>query len=186
MSNRSILEDLASIAFPDPNPASYADHDPNMRNAILSNLQAEAEHHRRALVNDLSQRWDNAREAAEAAGEAPDWDPLLDEIARARAEENAARARMRLLFAFAREVVRPRPYRLEDLAAASGMSFSGVRTAYGPDEVAQIHKILGLGEPSSTRPGNRSKPPSSPLMSPSDEPAQKGEALEAVTPWGEE
>ena len=32
--------------------------------------------------------------------------------------------------------IRPRSYRLEDLARAAGMSISGVRTAYDADEIA--------------------------------------------------
>jgi hypothetical protein len=54
-----------------------------------------------------------------------------------------AEARMRLLIAYGREFTRPRPYRLEDLARASGMSISGARTAYDEDEVAEVAKLTG-------------------------------------------
>jgi AraC-like DNA-binding protein len=55
----------------------------------------------------------------------------------------AAEARMRLLIAYGREFTRPRPYRLEDLARAAGMSISGVRTAYDDDEVAEVARLTG-------------------------------------------
>jgi len=74
-----------------------------------------------------------------------DRDPLLTGIAAARHAMVAAEARMRLLIAYGREFVRPRPYRLEDLAQAAGMSVSGVRTAYGEDEVAKVARLTGAG-----------------------------------------
>jgi hypothetical protein len=51
---------------------------------------------------------------------------------------------MRLLIAYGREFTRPRPYRLEDLARAAGMSISGIRTAYDEeDEIAEVAKLTG-------------------------------------------
>jgi hypothetical protein len=72
-----------------------------------------------------------------------DFDPLLGEIAAARNAMLAAEARMRLLIAYGRAFTRPRPYRLEDLARAAGMSISGVRTAYADDEVAEVARLTG-------------------------------------------
>lgn len=46
-----------------------------------------------------------------------------------------------MLIAYGREYVRPRPYKLEALAAAAGMSISGTRTAYGEDEIAEAGDI---------------------------------------------
>ena len=51
---------------------------------------------------------------------------------------------MRVLIAYGREFTRPRPYRLEDLARAAGMSISGVRTAYADDEVAEAARLTGV------------------------------------------
>ena len=50
---------------------------------------------------------------------------------------------MRLLIAYGREFTRPRPYRLEDLARAAGMSISGIRTAYDQDEIAEVARLTG-------------------------------------------
>ena len=57
-------------------------------------------------------------------------DPLLAALADARKRKQRADQQIRLLLAYAREHVQPRPYRLADLAKAAGMSISGVRTAY--------------------------------------------------------
>jgi hypothetical protein len=71
------------------------------------------------------------------------YDPLLNAIEAARSAMLQAEARIRLLVAYGREYVHPRPYRLEDLARAAGMSISGVRTAYGEDEVAEVARLTG-------------------------------------------
>ena len=60
----------------------------------------------------------------------PDPDPVLAAIRGARHRRDQADRELRLLIAYAREVVTPRPYRLADVAEAAGMSISGVRTAY--------------------------------------------------------
>jgi hypothetical protein len=56
---------------------------------------------------------------------------------------------MRLLLAYAREIVTPRPYKLADLAQAAGLSISGIRTAYTASDVQHagqlIHDDLGCG-----------------------------------------
>lgn len=80
-----------------------------------------------------------------------DVEPLLAEIAEARADMIAAEKRMRLLLAYAREFVAPRPYKLDDLAQAAGMSISGVRTAYDDDEIADVANLTG-GKPRNRHP----------------------------------
>jgi hypothetical protein len=69
-------------------------------------------------------------------------DIVLSAIRDTRRRRDQADRDMRLLLAYAREVVTPRPYRLADLAEASGLSISGVRTAYTAADVALIHALL--------------------------------------------
>ena len=42
-----------------------------------------------------------------------------------------------------REFVDPRPYKLDDLARAAGMSISGVRTAYDDNEIIEVSSRTG-------------------------------------------
>lgn len=71
-------------------------------------------------------------------------DPLLTLVQQTRDRMLAAEQDLRLLLAYAREFAEPRPYRLEDLARAAGMSISGIRTAYDEDEIAAVTAITGL------------------------------------------
>jgi hypothetical protein len=71
-----------------------------------------------------------------------DSDPLLTTLAGLRRQRLEAEMTSRLLVAYGREFVRPRPYRLVDLADATGMSISGLRTAYSHDEIVQVAKVL--------------------------------------------
>jgi hypothetical protein len=62
-------------------------------------------------------------------------DALLEAICTVRQRKEKADQDMRLLLAYAREHVQPRPYRLADLAEAAGISISGVRTAYSQADI---------------------------------------------------
>ncbi len=132
---------LAAIVVPDPDPEDI--YPPEMRDEVLPELHDKVERERRRFIAELSERWDTAVHDAEDHG----FDPLLDEIAQVTSEIGFLDRRRRLLIAYAREIVRPRGYKLEDLAAASGMSISGVRTVYSDDEVAQVRWRLGLEHP---------------------------------------
>jgi hypothetical protein len=73
-------------------------------------------------------------------------DPVLAALRAARARRDQADRDIRILLAHARELTTPRPYRLADLAAATGLSISGVRTAYTHRDVyiaRYIVKALG-------------------------------------------
>ena len=70
-------------------------------------------------------------------------DPLLAMLAGLRRQRLEAEMTSRLLIAYGREFVRPRPYRLVDLADVAGMSISGIRTAYGDDEIDQVVRAIG-------------------------------------------
>ena len=91
------------------------------------------EDERAELASNLRLAWDEGGE-----------DPLLTSLQRARDRMLAAERDLRLLLAYAREFAEPRPYRLEDLARAAGMSISGVRTAYDHDEITQVAEMTGL------------------------------------------
>jgi hypothetical protein len=70
-------------------------------------------------------------------------DPLLVALADAARRRQRADHDMRLLLAYAREHVQPRPYRLADLAAAAGMSRSGIRTAYTQADIERAAQLTG-------------------------------------------
>src|SRR5512142_2236861 len=67
----------------------------------------------------------------------PDLSPevLLAALADARRRKEQASRDTRVLLAYAREIAAPRPYRLADLARVTGLSISGIRTAYNATDV---------------------------------------------------
>ena len=73
-------------------------------------------------------------------------DPLLAALAEARQRKQQADHDLRLLLAYAREIVTPRPYRLADLAQAAGISISGVRTAYDRADVEHAAQLVAAAE----------------------------------------
>jgi hypothetical protein len=73
-------------------------------------------------------------------------DPLLAALAEARQRKQQADRDLRLLLAYAREIVTPRPYRLADLAQAAGISISGVRTAYDRADVEHAAQFVAAAE----------------------------------------
>jgi AraC-like DNA-binding protein len=64
-------------------------------------------------------------------------DALLEANRTARKRKEKADHDTRLLLAYAREHVTPRPYRLADLADAAGLSISGVRTGCSRADAGQ-------------------------------------------------
>lgn len=80
------------------------------------------------------------RESANARGYGGD--VLLSTLASIHRQRLELDAAARRILAYAREFVEPRPYRLVDLAEASGMSVSGVRTAYDDDDIENVARIL--------------------------------------------
>jgi hypothetical protein len=68
---------------------------------------------------------------------------VLAALADAKRRKEQANQQIRLLLAYAREHVQPRPYRLADLAQAAGMSISGVRTAYTQADIEQAARLTG-------------------------------------------
>lgn len=117
------MKDLANLLHPLPRSGEVPD---DVINDACRDVQRE------------QQEWRENWEAALDSGDLPDLDPLLGEINAARERVRTAEHQLRLLIAYGRDFARPKPYKLEDLAQASGYSVSGVRTAYGTDEVAEI------------------------------------------------
>ena len=97
-----------------------------------------------AAAEEVALEREEAKDQMQLAWEnQDDYDPLLAAIAAARNAMLAAEAEMRLPIAYGREFTRPRPYRLEDLARAAGMSISGIRTAYDTDEILEVQRLTG-------------------------------------------
>src|SRR6266545_3923228 len=71
-----------------------------------------------------------------------DHDPVLAALRAARDRRDQADRDIRILLAYARELATPRPYRLADLATATGKSISGVRTAYSPADVDTARRLV--------------------------------------------
>ncbi len=69
-------------------------------------------------------------------------DALLRALQDARLRKEEAEHDIRILLAYARELLTPRPYRLIDLARAAGLSISGVRTAYTGSDIEHAARIL--------------------------------------------
>ncbi len=69
-------------------------------------------------------------------------DPVLAALRAARDRRDQADRDIRILLAYARELATPRPYRLADLAEATGRSISGIRTAYTTADVDAARRIL--------------------------------------------
>ncbi|WP_370424306.1 hypothetical protein AB8O64_36745 (plasmid) [Streptomyces sp. QH1-20] len=124
----SVYEEIAAILHPAPEPDDIPEE-------IRSDVWADITEAREQTAFNLEAAWDAHGEDAE---------PLLSALAGARRRREEAEADIRRLIAYGREFTRPRPYKLADLAAAAGMSISGVRTAYDHAEVADVQKATGL------------------------------------------
>lgn len=127
MTQRDIFTDVAAILCPLPQPARGEEHDDGL---LAAHDQAAEEQEN--IVWNLRMAW-----------EGDDQDPLIGSLAGARRAKEQAEQRIRQLIAYSREFVQPRPYTLNDVAAAAGMSISGVRTAYGHRDVAQVAEATG-------------------------------------------
>lgn len=126
---RDIIDDIASILYPlAPRPTN----DPHA-DEWYSDYCQQVTDKREDFSHNLRTAWEVE----------DDLDPLLSAISEARSRKAAAEEDIRKLIAYGREFVKPRPYRLVDLASASGMSISGTRTAYQHREVATVAENTG-------------------------------------------
>jgi AraC-like DNA-binding protein len=128
MPTRDTFTDLALLEYP---PLSADDGNPDAAmdaaDADLDLDQLRAEH-----IRQMEMAWEEG-----------DVDPVLSRLRAVRRQQLAAERHMRLLLAYAREFIGPRPYSLAALAEAAGMSISGVRTAYDEDEITAVEQITG-------------------------------------------
>lgn len=131
MATRDIVLDLVNLTHPMPDHPGD-DADDNQVDGWDA-WAREVTEDRQRYEQSVRESWDHL----------DDYDPLLSEIGAARAAMVAAQKRMRLLIAYGREFVQPRPYKLDDLARAAGMSISGVRTAYDDEEIAEAARLTG-------------------------------------------
>ncbi|MFF3547499.1 hypothetical protein ACFYXD_37420 [Streptomyces platensis] len=121
----NLIGDIAAIRYPLPPPGSVTPAD------LYFDACEQAERLRMEEAERL-----------EAASEGLDADPLLLALEDARARKAAADSEIRRLLAYGREFHGARPYRLDALAQASGMTISGIRTAYGTGEIEEVeHEV---------------------------------------------
>ncbi|GAA2339180.1 hypothetical protein [Dactylosporangium salmoneum] len=126
-SRRDICSDVAAILHPTPSPELAQEDEAGF---------SMAEQH---AIEDRCRAAEELRLAWEEGG----IDPVVSALANARRAKEAAEQKIRELLAYGREFVQPRPYTLGDLAAAAGMSISGVRTAYNHGDVDAVSDATG-------------------------------------------
>ncbi len=71
-------------------------------------------------------------------------DPLLHTLEHLRRRRNEIEQQMILLVAYMREKVKPRPYTLQQIADAAGLSISGTRTFYDSEDVQIIEARIAF------------------------------------------
>jgi hypothetical protein len=135
-----LIGDLAAIRIPVPQPGDVTPEE------LYPDTLAEAEQARADYAFALEAQHDDLRE-----------DPLLIALGNARAAREAADREIRHLLAYGREFHGDRPYKLEPLARAGGMTPSGIRTAYGPSEIQTVAGRIGR-TPDSRRAGPPAPP----------------------------
>ncbi|WP_141704495.1 hypothetical protein [Planobispora rosea] len=125
-----IARELAKIIKPDPDRAS--DQDEKEYKRILAAVRRE----RTELIGALSS----------IAAESPADDPLLARLEALAQKKREIDQEVRLILAYAREFIRPGPYKLKLLAEAAGMSISGVRTAYDAQDKIIVSGRIGRSD----------------------------------------
>jgi hypothetical protein len=138
---KDIFEAVGALVHRLPDEQEFARSNPHLspadRSDVFDDVRDEAVREREQYVERLRE------EAERAADRDEEFDPLLAELARCRAQILEMERRLGLLLAYGREFVRPQPYQLKDLAAAAGLSISGVRIAYDTDEISEVEQIIG-------------------------------------------
>ncbi|WP_328373620.1 hypothetical protein OG800_50630 (plasmid) [Streptomyces sp. NBC_00445] len=136
----NLIGDIAAIRIPLPQPGDVTPEE------LYPDAREQAEQARKDEASALEAQCDDLEE-----------DPLLLALGNARAARDAADREIRLLLAYGREFHGDRPYKLDPLAKASGLTPSGLRTAYGSSEIDNVARALGRNPDSS-----RARPPATP------------------------
>ncbi|HZD14096.1 MAG TPA: hypothetical protein VE196_02985 [Pseudonocardiaceae bacterium] len=124
------LNELGLVLYPLPRTGDYSDE-------VLGDVCDVVWYERREWLEN----WRISR-AEENNGGRSAGDPLLEELVTAHRRLRSAEETIRLLVAYGRHFARPERYRLEPLARASGYSVSGVSTAYGAEEIAEVKRRI--------------------------------------------
>ena len=128
MAAKDICDHVAALAH--PLPTSPSEVEPP---EALPDAQDQIREDQENYAHNLRGAWDDA-----------DIDPLLSEIEAVRRERSKLDHQLRMLIAYGREFVGPRPYPLNTLATAAGLgSHSSVRTFYGEEEIEAVAAITG-------------------------------------------
>ncbi|MBF8190387.1 hypothetical protein ITP53_32690 [Nonomuraea sp. K274] len=124
---KEIAQELAKILIPDP---PEDDGEDSKDGATRVNDTKKA---RNSLTGELMM----------AAAASPSEDPLLARLEELTAQKQDIQRQIRLITTYAREFVRPEPYRLRALADATGLSISSIRTTYDTDDVITVAARIG-------------------------------------------
>ncbi|MFE2090683.1 hypothetical protein [Streptomyces sp. NPDC059460] len=129
-SHQELLDDVFAIRWPLPHYDEDDQTPPHQRGAAV-----DAAHRPRTA---FFHTWGAAR-----AEHGPDYDPLLASLEDLIAIKKAADEQIRLLLAYGRVYVTPRPHTLETLGEAAGLTPSGVSRAFGAKEVLAVGDLIG-------------------------------------------
>lgn len=125
------VEDIFAIRWPMPHcPESAPPHGHRACTAAVE-----------AAMNNRTAFFRTMRAAGEVHG--PDYDPLLVALEDLVAIKKAADEQIRLLLAYGRVYVTPRPNTLETLGQAAGLTPSGVSRAFGSKEILAVGDLTG-------------------------------------------
>lgn len=149
-----LIDDLVDLLYPLPDRArtrlvdvnEYGDDDRAAEDAAFHALHDDVAQQRREFEDGL-RALQNASPLVLDPGAPPiDVDPLIAEVQRAHAEQQAAESRLRLLLAYAREYT-PFTYSLAQLGRAAGISGSGVRNVYTWRDTGRVFQLLAHRTP---------------------------------------
>ncbi len=130
MASRELLDDVLAIRWPQP----HRPEDDEAPGHLPGTAVADAWKLRSAFLQRLE---------AATAEHSPDCDPLLAALEELVATKKAADEQIRLLLAYGRVYVTPRPYTLETLGQAAGLTPSGVGRAFRSEEILTAGTLTG-------------------------------------------